>query len=68
MIELNKIYNMDCIAGMSGIKSSSIDMILCDLSYGITDCRWDSIIPFSLLWEQYERIIKSNGAIVLTAS
>lgn len=68
MIELNKIYNMDCIAGMSGIEAESVDMILCDLPYGVTDCRWDSIIPFSLLWEQYERIIKPSGAIVLTAS
>lgn len=42
-------------------------MILCDLPYGVTNCRWDSIIPFDLLWKQYKRIIKDNGAIVLTA-
>jgi site-specific DNA-methyltransferase (adenine-specific) len=59
---------MDCIVGMQQIKTGSIDMILCDLPYGITDCKWDSIIPFSELWEQYERIIKPNGAIVLTAA
>ena len=67
-MELNKIYNTDCIAGMSLIPDKSIDMILCDLPYGITGCRWDSLIPFNLLWEQYERIIKDNGAIVLTSS
>lgn len=43
-------------------------MILCDLPYGTTNCKWDVIIPFDKLWEQYERIIKPNGAIVLTAS
>lgn len=59
---------MDCIAGMSLIPDKSIDMILCDLPYGITGCRWDSLIPFILLWEQYERIIKDRGAIVLTSS
>lgn len=58
---------MDCIAGMSMYPDKSIDMILCDLPYGVTDCRWDSIIPFDLLWKQYKRIIKDNGAIVLTA-
>lgn len=67
-LELNKIYNLDCIAGMMRIPDESIDMILCDLPYGITDCRWDSIIPFDMLWEQYRRIIKPRGAIVLTAT
>lgn len=67
-MEINRIYNMECIAGMSGIEDKSIDMILCDLPYGITGCRWDSLISFSKLWEQYERVIKDNGAIVLTAS
>jgi len=67
-MELNKIYNTDCIFGMSQLEPESVDMILCDLPYGITGCRWDSIIPFNLLWEQYERIIKPNGAIVLTSS
>jgi site-specific DNA-methyltransferase (adenine-specific) len=65
---INQIFNMDCIAGMSMYPDKSIDMILCDLPYGITGCRWDSIIPFDLLWQQYCRIIKDNGAIVLTAS
>jgi site-specific DNA-methyltransferase (adenine-specific) len=53
---------------MKNIADKSIDMILCDLPYGTTACKWDSIIPFDLLWEQYERIIKDNGAIVLTAT
>lgn len=66
--KLNKIYNLDCIAGMTMIPYESVDMILCDLPYGITGCRWDSIIPFDMLWEQYKRIIKPRGAIVLTAS
>ena len=53
---------------MSDIDDKSIDMILCDLPYGTTACKWDTIIPFEPLWEQYKRIIKDNGAIVLTAS
>jgi site-specific DNA-methyltransferase (adenine-specific) len=68
MIELNRIYNEDCLEGMKRIPDGSVDMILCDLPYGTTACKWDSIIPFNELWEQYERIIKDNGAIVLTAS
>ncbi|KYG91999.1 cytosine methyltransferase [[Bacillus] sp. KCTC 13219] len=64
----NTIYNMDCLEGMKHIPDKSVDMILCDLPYGTTQCKWDSIIPFDLLWKQYERIIKDNGAIVLTAS
>jgi site-specific DNA-methyltransferase (adenine-specific) len=68
MLEINKIYNQDCLEGMKYIDDKSIDMILCDLPYGITACKWDSIIPFEPLWEHYERIIKDNGAIVLFAS
>jgi len=68
MLEINKIYNMDCLEGMKLIDDKSIDMILCDLPYGTTACKWDTIIPFEPLWEQYERIIKDNGAIVLMAS
>jgi site-specific DNA-methyltransferase (adenine-specific) len=67
-IEINKIYNMNCLEGMKYIEDKSIDMILCDLPYGTTACKWDVIIPFEPLWEQYERIIKDNGAIVLTAT
>jgi DNA modification methylase len=70
ILELNKIYNEDCIGdkGMCLIPDKSIDMILCDLPYGTTVCSWDSIIPFDKLWEQYNRIIKPHGAIVLTAT
>ena len=65
---LNKIFNEDCLEGMKRIPDGSIDMILTDPPYGTTACKWDEIIPFEPLWEQYERIIKDNGAIVLTAS
>lgn len=68
LMEQNNIYHMDCIAGMSLIPDKKIDMILTDLPYGITDCSWDSLLPMGDLWLQYERIIKPNGAIVLTAS
>lgn len=67
-MELNKIYNEDCLVGMNKIPDKSVDMILCDLPYGTTACKWDTIIPLGLLWEQYERVIKDNGAIVLTAA
>ena len=68
MLEINKIYNQDCLDGMKYIDDKSIDMILCDLPYGTTACKWDTVIPFEPLWEQYNRIIKDNGAIVLTAT
>ena len=58
----------DCLELMLEIPDKSIDMILCDLPYGTTDCKWDIIIPFSDLWGSYHRIIKDNGAIVLFAS
>ncbi|WEG18657.1 site-specific DNA-methyltransferase [Alkalihalophilus pseudofirmus] len=65
---LNKIYNMDCLEGMAMLPNKSVDMILCDLPYGVTNQnKWDQIIPFDKLWEQYNRLIKDNGAIVLTA-
>ena len=64
----NKIIQGDCLEVMKDIPNKSIDMILCDLPYGTTACKWDTIIPFEPLWEQYKRIIKDNGAIVLTAS
>jgi site-specific DNA-methyltransferase (adenine-specific) len=65
---INKIICGDCLEVMKDIPDKSIDMILCDLPYGTTACKWDTIIPFEHLWEQYKRIIKNNGAIVLTAS
>ena len=59
------LYNGDCLELMKNIPDKSVDMILCDLPYGTTQCKWDSVIPFEPLWEQYNRIIKDNGAIVL---
>ena len=67
-MEFNKIYKQDCLIGMQQIPDKSIDMILCDLPYGMTGLKWDSVIPLDKLWEQYERIIKDNGVIALTAS
>lgn len=64
-MELDKVYNIDCLVGMNCIDDESIDMILCDLPYGITKNKWDSIIDPVQLWKQYERIIKPSGAILL---
>lgn len=58
----------DCLDRMQEIPDGSVDMILCDLPYGTTACTWDSVIPFEPLWAQYKRLVKANGAIVLTAS
>ena len=66
-MELDVIYNEDCIEGMKKIPSNSIDMILCDLPYGVTQNKWDSVIPLDILWKEYKRIIKPNRAIVLTS-
>lgn len=63
-----QLVHGDCLVEMKNIPDKSVDMILCDLPYGTTACKWDTIIPFAQLWEQYKRIIKDNGAIVLTAS
>ena len=60
-----QLFKGDCLEIMKDIKDKSIDMILCDLPYGTTACKWDVIIPFEPLWEQYKRIIKDHGAIVL---
>ena len=62
------LINGECIQEMKKIKDKSVDMILCDLPYGTTACKWDNIIPFGPLWEHYNRIIKDNGAIVLFGS
>jgi DNA modification methylase len=67
MLEENKIHLGDCLDLMPSIPSKSVDMILCDLPYGTTACEWDSIIPLNRLWAEYERVIKDNGNIVLTA-
>ena len=67
-LEINSVYQGDCLELMKDIPDGSVDMILADLPYGTSACKWDTIIPFEPLWEQYKRIIKPNGAIVLTAS
>jgi site-specific DNA-methyltransferase (adenine-specific) len=58
----------DCLEVMKTIEDNSIDAVICDLPYGTTACKWDTIIPFEKLWFEYERLIKPNGAIVLFAS
>ena len=62
------IYHGDCLEIMPTLPDKSVDMILCDLPYGTTACKWDTIIPFEPLWKEYKRLIKDRGAIVLTAS
>ena len=63
-----KLYWGDCLEVMKQIPDNSVDMICCDLPYGTTACKWDTIIPFDRLWEHYLRIAKEDAAIVLTAS
>ena len=60
-----QLYQGDCLEIMKGIADKSVDLILCDLPYGSTACPWDVIIPFDKLWEQYDRIIKKKGNILL---
>ena len=67
MVDIKFIHG-DCLEEMPKLADKSIDMILCDLPYGTTACKWDTIIPFEPLWAQYKRLIKDRGAIVLTAS
>ena len=62
------LYQGDCLEIMKAFPPSSVDMVLCDLPYGITSCKWDSVIPLPDLWKEYERITKPTAAIVLTAS
>lgn len=67
-MKINEVYNSDCLLEMQNIADKSIDMILCDLPYGTTKCKWDIIIPLDKLWDSYNRIIKDNGSIILTAT
>lgn len=64
---VNRIFEGDCLEIMKQLPSNSIDMVLCDLPYGTTQNKWDSLIPLELLWKEYKRIVKDNGAIVLTS-
>ena len=67
MLEINKVYWGDCLGIMKDIDDKSIDMILCDLPYGTTACKWDVIIPFEKLWQSYKRIIKDTAPMIFTA-
>jgi site-specific DNA-methyltransferase (adenine-specific) len=67
-IEPPLLIHGDCLEKMQDIPSGSVDMVLCDLPYGTTACKWDTVIPFAPLWEAYRRVCKKNAAIVLTAS
>ena len=69
-MDIDKIYNEDCLEGMKRIPDGSVDCIICDLPYEVLNksnenAKWDTIIPLDRLWEQYNRVIKDNGAIVL---
>lgn len=63
-----QLWQGDCLEEMDRIEDGSIDAIICDLPYGTTACKWDTVIPFEPLWKQYKRVIKKNGAIVLFGS
>jgi site-specific DNA-methyltransferase (adenine-specific) len=67
MLARNSLYLGDCLEVMKQLDDHSIDMILCDLPYGITTCKWDCCIPLDQLWIEYKRILKPGGAVVLTA-
>lgn len=69
-MELNKIYNIDCLKGMKDIPDGSVDCVICDLPYGVLNKKaeagkWDNVIPFDLLWEQYKRVTKPSSPIIL---
>lgn len=68
MTEIDKVYWGDCLTWMGEIPDKSVDCIICDLPYGTTACKWDIVIPFKPLWEQYGRVAKDNAAIVLFAA
>ena len=63
-----RLHNSDCLVGMSRVGTGTVDLILCDLPYGTTNCGWDTVIPFAPLWEQYRRVLKPRGAVVLMAA
>lgn len=67
MLEVNNIYLGDCLEVMKEIPDKTVDMVLCDLPYGTTQNKWDSVIPLDKLWTEYKRISKANSPIVLTA-
>lgn len=63
-----QLYNEDCLYRMKQIKEKSIDLLLVDLPYGTTNCKWDIVLPFEELWQEYNRIVKNNGAMLFTAT
>lgn len=63
----NSLIQGDCLEVMRRFPDDSVDMVLCDLPYGTTQNKWDSVIPLDALWEEYHRVVKPNGAIVLTS-
>ena len=63
----NSLIEGDCLSALKAFPSSSIDMVLCDLPYGTTQDKWDSIIDLDNLWSEYNRVVKPNGAIVLSS-
>lgn len=63
-----RMYNSDCLVGMSRIETGTVDLVLCDLPYGTTKCQWDRVLPFGPLWEQYRRVLKPRGALALFAA
>ena len=65
---VNRVLHGDCLHLLPLVPDRSVDMVLCDLPYGTTACKWDSVIPFEPLWAQYKRICKPSAAIVLTCS
>ena len=68
MIQLDTLYNQDCLIGMKDIPDGTVDCIICDLPYGTTAHKWDCVIPFEPMWDAYRRIIKKDGVIVLFAT
>lgn len=68
MIEIDNIYNEDCLEGMKRIPNGSVDCVICDLPYGTTACKWDVVIPLDKLWEQYRRVLKHQGSVLLFGS
>lgn len=68
MIEIDKIYNEDCLEGMKRIDDFSVDLVLCDPPYGTTSCAWDSVIPLEPMWEQFKRVTKPTAPMVLFGS
>ena len=68
VLPANSIVNADCFDVFDKVADASIDMILCDLPYGTTACKWDTVLPFDKLWAQYKRVLKPSGVVVLTAS